>query len=452
MSATPNFIRRPLDSLRALFGSALDAKRANAWQQYGYSTTVSFEQLLQAYERLGPAHGAVHRILDKCWERLPRIKQPASDKETPWETKLARQMATMGAWKKLQGFDRRGLIGSYAGLIYRIADGQALSQPVTARRAQLVELVPVFENQLRVTAWNSDTASPDYGKPAMFQYRRRNPAQSDTQGAPDEWADVHPDRVQVMAEGSEGDMFEGVPLLRAGFNHLVDLEKISGGSGESYLKNSSRTIVFEYDPTANVQAITTQDGQTRSVREVHDDQARALNNNTDAAIVLQGGKASTLPTHISDPTGAYLLAANLFAASVRLPVTVLFGQQTGRLASDEDQKDYQNRCTARQTNQLTPMLEEFIRRMQAIGAIEQGEFEIEWPPLDAPGDDERFALLGQLTGAMQQAMSAGLAEPLFDANELRAVAGFEPRADDGMPEEGEAMEEEKDPSGEDAAA
>lgn len=452
MSATPNFIRRPLDSLRALFGSALDTKRANAWDQYGYSSQVSFEHLLQSYERLGPAHGAVHRILDKCWERLPRIKQPAADKETPWETKLAGQMAAMGAWKKLQGFDRRCLIGYYAGLIYRIADGQALSQPVTAKGSRLVELVPVFENQLKVTRWHSDTSSPDYGKPAMFQYRRRNPAQSDTQGAPDEWADVHPDRVQIMAEGSEGDMLDGVPLLRAGFNHLVDLEKISGGSGESYLKNSSRTIVFEYDPTANVQAMTSQDGVTRSVREVHDDQARALNNNTDAAIVLQGGKASTLPTHISDPTGAYQLAANLFAASVRLPVTVLFGQQTGRLASDEDQKDYQNRCTARQINQLTPMLEEFIRRMQAIGAIEAGEFEVEWPPLDAPGDDQRFALLVQLTGAMQQAMSAGLSEPLFDANELRAVAGFEPRTNDGMDGLPPEPEPEDDADGEEAAA
>lgn len=452
MLNAPPFLRRPLDSLLSLFGGALDGKRANAWQQYGYSNQVSFDQLLQAYERLGPAHGAVHRILDKCWERLPRIKQPMADKETPWEAKLAQQLKGMGAWKKLQGFDRRGLIGHYAGLIYRIADGQALNQPVTARGAKLVELVPVFENQLKVTRWHSDTSSPDYGKPAMFQYRRRNPAQSDTQGAPDEWADVHPDRVQIMAEGSEGDMLDGVPLLRAGFNHLVDLEKISGGSGESYLKNSSRTIVFEYDPTANVQAMTSQDGVTRSVREVHDDQARALNNNTDAAIVLQGGKASTLPTHISDPTGAYQLAANLFAASVRLPVTVLFGQQTGRLASDEDQKDYQNRCTARQINQLTPMLEEFIRRMQAIGAIEAGEFEVEWPPLDAPGDDQRFALLVQLTGAMQQAMSAGLSEPLFDANELRAVAGFEPRTNDGMDGLPPEPEPEDDADGEEAAA
>lgn len=78
------------------------------------------------------------------------------------------------------------------------------------------------------------------------------------------------------------------------------------------------------------------------------------------------------------------------------------------------------------------MVEEFITRLQAIGVIEPGEFEVEWPPIDAPGEKDRAELLGKYTAAMQQASSAGLSEPLFDANELRRVAGYDDRADDGM--------------------
>lgn len=429
-------ISRAREELAGLFGS-LDSKRPDAWGTYGYPKVVDFPQLLTAYERGGPAQGAVHRILDKCWQDLPRIKQPDADEATPWETKLSKLLKTVGAWAKLRDFDRRNMVGRYSGLIYRVADGKALRDPLDTAQA-LVDLIPVYEDQLKVTDWHSDPNDPDnFGKPKMFQYRAHLPSATDTQAQPDKWEDVHPSRVQILAEGSVGNMFEGVPLLKAGFNSLVDIEKISGGSAESYLKNSARTIVFQYDANASPQAITSEDGQTKTVRQVHEEQTRSLNRNQDSSIVLQGGEATTLQTITSDPGPAFEVAANLFAASVRIPFTILFGQQTGRLASDEDKADMIARCVSRQSNELTPMLEEFVRRMQAAGIIEAGEFEIEWPPLDAPGDDAKYALLDKLTTAMERAFRAGLSEPLFDANELRGVAGFEVRKDDGMPTEGD---------------
>jgi hypothetical protein len=183
-----------------------------------------------------------------------------------------------------------------------------------------------------------------------------------------------------------------------------------------------------------VQAIG-ENGETTSVRQAHEEQARSLNRNQDSSIVMQGGTASTLQTTTHDPKPSFEVAANLFAASVRLPFTVLFGQQTGRLASDEDKADYAARAKARQANELTPMLEQFIRRMQAAGIIEAGEFEIEWPPLDAPGDKDKLEILKGMTSAMREAFGAGV-QGLFEADELRRVVGFEPLQNDGMPTEG----------------
>ncbi|WKL15946.1 DUF1073 domain-containing protein [Comamonas testosteroni] len=416
----------------------LDAKRPTAWTQYGYSEHISFEMLYAAYERGGSGHGAVHRLLDKCWEKLPRIKKPESDSETSWEKKVKTLLRKVRAMAKLKDLDRRNLIGRYAAVIYRVADSKPLEEPLQ-RATSLVDLIPLFENQLKVTKWHADENDENFGKPAMFQYRKLSPPGTDTQGRPEEWADVHPSRVQILAEGSVGDFFDGVPLLRAGFNRLVDLDKISGGSGESFLKNSARTLVFRYDTDAgSPQAMSGEDGEaTPSVREAHEAQARALNRSADAAVVIQGGDATTLQTQISDPTGPWTVAANEFAASVRLPFTILFGQQTGRLASDEDKQDYANRCASRQEFELTPMLEEFITRMQAAGIIEAGDFEIQWPPVNAPTEKDKAELLGKMTAAMQQAYQAGLTEPLFDTNELRAVVDYEQRKDDGMPTEGD---------------
>lgn len=432
--------------LNGLIG-ALDAKRPTAWCQYGYPTEVRFDQLMTAYQRGGPGHGAVHRLLDKCWQERPRIKNPADDQETKWEKAVDKVLSGIQAWKKLRDFDRRNLVGRYAGLIYRVADSKLLREPLV-RASKLVDIVPVFENQLRVTEWHGDETDADnFGKPKMFQYQTRDPRLSDTQAQPEQWVDVHPSRVQILAEGSVGNMFEGVPLLLAGYNHLVDLEKIAGGSAEGFLKNSARQISIAFDKDATPQVITQNADGTPSgkgVRDVLNDQMRALNRNIDAAIVTQGATAQPLQTQMADPQHPFEVAANLFAASVQIPFTILFGQQTGRLASDEDKADMLTRCVSRQINELTPMLEEFVKRMQDCGVIEKGEFEIEWPPLDAPGDDEKYAQLGKLTAAMQQAQQAGIAEPLFDANELRGVAGFEERANDGMPTEG-------DPAGDPAA-
>lgn len=419
------------------FGS-LDSKRPDSWSVYGYPDDISFAQMLTAYSRGGAGHGAVHRLLDGCWQSTPRIKQVNSDKETPWEKKTAATLRSVKAWAKLRDFDRRNMVGRYAALIYRVGDGKALRDPME-KAQRLVDLVPVYEDQIKVAKWESDTNSESYGMPIMFEYKARPVNGVGEQGRPDQWINVHPSRVQILAEGSVGDMFDGVPMLKAGFNALVDIEKISGGSAESFLKNSARTMTFEYDKDAQPTAINT-NGDTVSVKQAHEDQVRLLNRNIDSAIVTQGAKADVLHTTVSDPTGAFQLAANLFSSSVQIPFTVLFGQQTGRLASDQDKADMLARCKSRQATELTPMIEEFIKRMQAAGIIEAGEFECEWADLAAPSDAEKLVSLKAMTAAMKEAFGAGL-QDLFDVNELRAVAGYEPVdiVEPDMPTEGDPL-------------
>lgn len=416
-------IIRARQRLAEIFGGSLDAKRPTAWVSYGYRDELTFDDYLNGYTRHPAAHGAIHRLLDGCWQKKPRIKQSEAEDVTDWETKLKGIFKALKAWSKLRDFDRRNMIGRYAGLIYRLSDGQALDQPVTAA-ANLVEIVPVYEGQLKVTEWDSDVNSNTYGKPRMYQYRKKV-LKGDTQAQPDEWANVHPDRVQIMAEGSVGDMFDGVPMLRAGFNALVDLEKVGGGSAESYLKNSSRAVTFTYDPQATPATIG-ENGQTVSVKDAHEAQVRALNSNIDAAIVTQGATVGTLQTTIADPTGSFNVAANLFAASVRLPFTVVFGQQTGRLASDEDRRDAAERYKARQDNELTPMLTEFVNAVIRFGMIEDADFVIEWPDVFAPSDDQKLSLAKKMADVNEQLAKIGM-EPAFSAEEIRQAGGYDPK-------------------------
>lgn len=435
------------DAVRSRLGlltGGLDAKRPRAWQQFGWAEDLGFADFFKAYNRGGAAFGAVHRLLDKCWTERPRFKRPEGDDVTPWEDALIRLFDSVNAWPKLRDWDRRNMVGRYAGLILRVADGRALSEPLGA--GKLRDIVPVFEDQLRVTAWFSDAESEDFGKPAQWQYRMRAIQTGDQQGRPDQWVDVHPSRVVILAEGaSTGDFFDGVPLLRAGFNELVNLEKISGGSAEGFLKNSSRHLTFKFDANASPQAITTgADGRPtgKSVRQVVGEQTAELNAGIESAIATQGAEVGVLQTTMHDPEPSFQVAGNLFAASVQIPFTVLFGQQTGRLASDQDAKDWAARCRSRQVNELTPALRDLVMRLQACGAIEAGDFVVEWAPLDAPGEKDKVELLGKMTAAAKQHFDAS-GEPLFTRDELRGVVDYEEAEGDEFdpPGEGDPAED-----------
>jgi hypothetical protein len=425
--------RARTESLAGFFG--MDAKRPDAWRTYGYKEHLTFADFRQAYERNGAAWGAVEKLLGRCWQDVPRIKSPNSDKATPWETALADLLTSLNGWQKLMDFDRRNLVGRYSALIYRVADGRQLSEPMTTA-TKLVDIVPLYEDQIKVTEWHGDQADAEnFGKPRMFQYRMRSPsATPDNEARPEKWVDVHPSRVQLLAEGATGDFHDGMPLLKPGYNSLVDMEKVRGGGAESALKNSARTIVVKFDAQAAPQVLTQNpDGSTstKTVREVVESQTKALNRNQDASMVLQGGEATTLQTTVSDLSPQWLTAANEFAASVGIPFTIQFGQQTGRLASDEDQKEMNARADSRRKNVLTPALTEFVTRMQAAGIVEGGKFEIEWKDLGAPTDEQKIAKAKAMAETNKIVFDGGGIEPAFDIAEIRKAADYEQREGQG---------------------
>lgn len=292
--------------------------------------------------------------------------------------------------------------------------------------------MPVWEDQLRVTAWNSDSTSEDYGNPAMWQYRARavsNRARVNI-GAPDQWMDVHPSRVIIWAGGGVSPQYDdGVPMLEAGYNSLVNLEKITGGSGESFLKNSARNVVVNFSPDADLSGAVRRgadgDSEPVGVKQALNDGIRRLNNNADAAIVTQGATVDTLRADNIDPSPAWGISASEFAASVSLPMTVIFGQQTGRLASDEDQKQVNALCEERRDNEITPQVEELIRRLQACGLIEPAEFEVEWEDLDAPTESDKLDRALKLVQIAKDGVQAGM-PGVIEAAEVREAADLPP--------------------------
>ncbi|ENG6540596.1 DUF1073 domain-containing protein, partial [Salmonella enterica subsp. enterica serovar Montevideo] len=51
----------------------LDNKRHSAWCEYGFPELVTYENLYSLYRRGGIAHGAVEKLVGKCWQTNPEI-------------------------------------------------------------------------------------------------------------------------------------------------------------------------------------------------------------------------------------------------------------------------------------------------------------------------------------------------------------------------------------------
>ncbi|MCP6133529.1 DUF1073 domain-containing protein, partial [Klebsiella pneumoniae] len=111
-------------------------------------------------------------------------------------------------------------------------------------------------------------------------------------------------RVILFCEGSEDDnVLSGIPLLEAGYNKGLDLEKISGGGAEGFLKNASRQIAVEFSKETDMATLSdlAKKAGYADLGEAMGDKVNKLNRGTDAAAVMQAGQMHVLSVTPGDP-------------------------------------------------------------------------------------------------------------------------------------------------------
>lgn len=423
-------------------GQGLDQKHDRIWCELGYKQTIEAEDYRFAYERHPAATAAVHRTLDKCWEKFPEIMQAGQDKKvvTPWEKDVNKLMRA--SYPFIKDADRRNLVNRYSCLIIQFRDGKTWDQPVDKKIAQLkdkaiVRLIPAWEEQMKPSLWNMDATSDEYGKPAMWQYYSQRVIDDNEGGQPNMSQAIHPDRVLVLAEGAmDGSIYSGIPLLRAGFNMLIDMQKSGGGSAEGFLKNASRQIHINYNGEkvtieSLMRAVGAKDAE--ELLDMINGGVADLNEAIDACLVTMGGEAQVLSVAPADPQPTWEVSANSFCASIRKPFTIIFGQQTGRLASDEDKADDANTASQRRVGFLDHVIKSFITKLQGFDIIApMDEFDVEWPELLEPSPSDRATLFSTLATA-NKAIFESVGQSALTINELRIAAGFEPIKEPKLP-------------------
>lgn len=259
----------------------LDNKRHSAWCEYGFPEQVTYENLYALYRRGGIAHGAVEKLVGKCWQTNPEIIEgddaDESKDETAWE-KNAKKVFTKRLWRAFAEADRRRLVGRYAGILLHINDSRTWDQPVV-RGKSLKKVTIAWAGSLTVSEWVTDQKSADYGQPKQWKYVESLPNGGTNQRF------VHPDRVFILGDYSN----DAIGFLEPPYNAFVSLEKVEGGSGESFLKNASNKQAINFEKDIDFANLASLYGvSVDELQERYNEAARELNVGNDVLLITQG--------------------------------------------------------------------------------------------------------------------------------------------------------------------
>ncbi|EPC2361913.1 phage portal protein [Citrobacter freundii] len=394
----------------------LDNKRHSAWCEYGFPEQVTYENLYALYRRGGIAHGAVEKLVGKCWQTNPEIIEgddaDESEDETTWEKK-SKQIFTNRFWRSFSEADRRRLVGRYAGILLHIRDEKDWNLPVTKGRG-LQKLSVAWAGSLTVSEWDTGLNSNTYGQPKMWQYAERLPNGSSRR------VNIHPDRVFILGDYSD----DAIGFLEPAYNAFVSLEKVEGGSGESFLKNAARQLNVNFEKEIDFNNLASLYGV--SIDELQDkfnEVAGEINRGNDVLMTTQGATVTPLVTTVADPTATYNVNLQTAAAGVDIPTRILVGNQQAERSSTEDQKYFNTRCQSRRGD-LSFEVEDFCDKLIELRILDPvSQKTVIWDELNAQSDSEKLDAAQKMSQI--NSASIGTGEQVFTGEEIRVAAGHE---------------------------
>jgi hypothetical protein len=164
----------------------------------------------------------------------------------------------------------------------------------------------------------------------------------------------------------------GDPRLAAVVNVLDDFMKVVGGSAEVFWLNANRGMHIDIDK--EMQLEPNDEADLTSEIEEYTHQLRRI-------IRTRGVKITNLGSDPADPSGVFKTLCCMVSAMTGIPQRILFGNEAGQLASEQDRAMWADRINERRKSHASPIiLMQFIKKCQQFGALpEAQDLKVTWP-------------------------------------------------------------------------
>lgn len=404
-----------------------DPKHEAAWSDFGFKKTLTFIDFYNRYKRSGLATAVVEVVWSRCWKSEPSISDEPkqSEKKSEWTTAACELVDRLELWERLRGLDRRQRVGDYAGLILFVEDGLELTEPLE-RATDIQGVRPVWQGQLEPTEWDRDRTSPRYGEPIMYNFNEQNVPTGD--GGDIQSFAIHHSRVVIWAEGADDGGYRGSSVLESPFNACLAWEKIGGSGAEGYKRAAAGFLRFETKDGFSISELLSAAGVDRpeDLSSKLTEKLKSMYAGYEKAMFTSGVEAKEFNFSVPDPAAFLDWCKSEAAASQGIPVTCIDGHLTGERASTENDDALNRKAESRRELFLDPQIRRFFWRMMDLGVLPRvPDIFVHWPPLSAPTIKEQLELV-KIAVEAHDKYSNRTGEPLFTAEEIRALMEREP--------------------------
>lgn len=422
MNIIANAYDRSQAILRQWFPSAFGGNtKHDYYRDFGWPEQLSFDDFYRAYTRSGMAASAVDKTISKTWETMPVMWESEKPSESRLEAEVRQHFDRYGIWRGLIAADRRSLVGRYAGAILVLRDGKPLSEPVDRVHGGihgLAAVIPAWEGQLSVSEWVGDMSSDDYGKPSFYQFDEQAVGHSES-GARNS-VRIHSDRIIIFSEdGTVG----GRSALEAGYNDIIDAEKVKGAGGEGFWKSSRGTPVIQapqgVSPQEIMRGMDARNGE--EVIERLNEQVDNVASGFDKAYMFGGFSVSTLAISLPQPKQFWEIPAMSFASSMGIPFKIMVGNISGERSSTEDLAEWNQTNMARRESRVKPQIHELIDRLVAWGVLPKRDWTIGWDDLAEATEGDKLDRASKMADVNAKSVN----DIVFLPDEIREAAGYE---------------------------
>jgi len=410
------------------------------YAQFGYPRDIELEAYFAMYLRNDIAARVINSFPKATWREWPILRDEKGNSavKSSYNADSAEDPAEDAAGGKnyspfveafedlcerlkvlhfLERADKLAGLGEFSILLMGFGDGQALDQPLGTRAAKLLYLAPYAQRNVTINQWENDEKSDRFGLPLFYTLQKSKSTSG--QASQSKTIRVHYSRVLHVAENLLDNEIFGVPRLMPVFNRLMDLEKVVGGSAETFWFNSRPGMGLWADKDAQLDKETIADMKT---------QAEDFANQLRRILVGSGMTAQSFTATVADPKPNVETLLDLIAGATEIPKRILIGSERGELSSSQDENNWAARIDERRKNFAGPLvLMPFAAAMIATGNLPkpQGEYWIEWPEA-ASSPREMAEVAVQKTTALRNYLSTPGAELVVPQQEFRTWIGEEP--------------------------
>ena len=393
-------------------------------EQFKYPTVINIEDYRSMFRRMGLATRIVSLWPEECWKKDPEVFENENAEDTEFETVLKQLIKDIPIFNFLYRADIMSGIGRYGGLLLGLDDGKDLKEPVEGlsdtgektgnAKYELLYLKPFDQYEIEIKDKETDINNPRYGHPKTYTVKY---VDEDSKIALESQRIVHWTRILHFADNRCSSDIYGTPRMKPVYNNLLDVKKIGGGSAEMFYRGGYPGLSLELNPEAQ-KAGSNVEVDEETIKE----QMWLYGEGMQRYVQLTGLTAKSLAPQVADPANHLDWQVKLIALSLGVPYRLLLGTEEAKLASNQDKKTWNARVARRQMNYLGPrVIRPFFDRLITFGILPEVEYEITWPDLDAPTDDDIAKIALSRTEAFAKYVAGGVNELIAPREYLTVI-------------------------------